>query len=525
MTPRRCLFAFLGALTLLRLVYAAQLELFPDESYYFLWSERMDICYFSKGPGVASAIWLGTHLFGANEFGVRALSPLFGLGTSLLLFSFARRLYGEPVGIWTAVMINVLPIFNVGSLVMTIDPLSIFFWTASLYTFWLALERSPDFSKWWPLTGALIGLGFLSKYTNAMALVSILLLLALTRKYRREFRRAGFWSMLAVALLFTLPPIVWNARRDWVTLAHLSARGGLHKGFTVSPAELGEFLAMHFGVYSPLIFAGMIAAAWWGVKMARHQWKPRFLLAFALPLFALYFWLSLKQAGEANWTAPGAISLGVLAVALWHERAQASRFARVFSVTALALGLAGSLLIVNLDAVRAFGIAWPYQRDPGARMRGWRTAAVKVESLRAEFETQLGEKVFLIANEHEVASSLAFYMKDKRPEGPAHPPVYIPESQEFVDQFSFWHRYDEFVDAKDAPQISRDEYFTEGGVNPFMGRTALYITDRAEEKAPSAIKGGFEQVEMIACIDQTRRGLPLRQLRVFACRRYRSLPL
>jgi len=59
----------------------------------------------------------------------------------------------------------------------------------------------------------------------------------------------------------------------------------------------------------------------------------------------------------------------------------------------------------------------------------------------------------------------------------------------------------------------------------FLGRSALYITDRAEEKAPTAIKGGFEQVEMIACIDQIRRGLPLRQLRIFACRRYRSLPL
>ena len=158
------------------------------------------------------------------------------------------------------------------------------------------------------------------------------------------------------------------------------------------------------------------------------------------------------------------------------------------------------------------------------RFAGVRTA--KVEALRADFEAQLGEKIFLIANEHEVASSLAFYMKEKRPEGPAHPPVYIPESQELVDQFSFWHRYDEFVDAAEAPHIERDEYYTEdGGVNPFMGRTALYITDRPEEKAPSAIKGGFEQVEMIACIDQTRRGMPLRQLRVFACRRYRSLPL
>jgi hypothetical protein len=30
---------------------------------------------------------------------------------------------------------------------------------------------------------------------------------------------------------------------------------------------------------------------------------------------------------------------------------------------------------------------------------------------------------------------------------------------------------------------------------------------------------------MIACIDQIRRGLPLRQWRVFACYDYRSRPL
>ena len=62
MTPRRWLFTFLFALTALRLVYAGLTELSPDEAYYFLWSERMDICYYSKGPGVA-AVDLGGHTF------------------------------------------------------------------------------------------------------------------------------------------------------------------------------------------------------------------------------------------------------------------------------------------------------------------------------------------------------------------------------------------------------------------------------------------------------------------------------
>ena len=83
-------------------------------------------------------------------------------------------------------------------------------------------------------------------------------------------------------------------------------------------------------------------------------------------------------------------------------------------------------------------------------MRGWKTASAAVEQLRADVEKELGEKVFMIADERARASEFAFYFKDKRVEGPGHPPVYIVESQDIVNQFSFWPRYDEFVEAPPA---------------------------------------------------------------------------
>ena len=46
----------------------------------------------SKGPGIAFAIRASAAVFGANEFGVRFLSPVLAAATSLLLFYFARRL-------------------------------------------------------------------------------------------------------------------------------------------------------------------------------------------------------------------------------------------------------------------------------------------------------------------------------------------------------------------------------------------------------------------------------------------------
>ena len=83
--------------------------------------------------------------------------------------------------------------------------------------------------------------------------------------------------------------------------------------------------------------------------------------------------------------------------------------------------------------------------DPTDRLRGWKAVAVAVNNVRADFEKKTGQRVFLIADERDRASELAFYLPDKRVEGPGHPPVYIPESQDMVNQFSFWPRYDEFV--------------------------------------------------------------------------------
>jgi hypothetical protein len=525
MTPRRWLFLFLALLTVLRLLYIGQLELSPDESYYHLWSKHPDWSYYSKGPGVAMAILAGTSLFGDTEFGVRFFSPLLALGTSLILFSLARRLYGESAALWTVIAMNTVPILQVGGLVMTIDPLSIFFWAAALLTFWLALERSPGFSLHWPLTGLLIGAGFLSKYTNALQGLSILL--ATTAKFRHEFKRHGFWLMVATFLLCTLPVIAWNRNHEWITVVHLRNRGGLdHSGFNFYHVEeLLAFAGAHAGVYSPLIFAGMMIALFWGWKKMRTQFKARFLMLFSLPLLLLYAVLSLKRAGQPNWTAPAFLSLGILSVALWLEAARTSRAKARFAVAAMGVGLFMSLLIINTDLPRQCGIPWPYRLDPGSRLRGWKTAACSVDALRKQFEQSTGKPVFLIGNKYQTSASLSFYLPDKRLEGPGHPPVYIAESQMIENQFSFWPRYDEFVSTPPGAHPADAYYTEEQGVNPFAGRNALYIADDEYEAVPTAIQSGFERVEMIAAWRCERRGLPLRNLRVFACFNYRPLPL
>jgi hypothetical protein len=63
------------------------------------------------------------------------------------------------------------------------------------------------------------------------------------------------------------------------------------------------------------------------------------------------------------------------------------------------------------------------------------------------------------------------------------------------------------------------------GFNPFLGRTALYITDRPELEPASVFERTFARSEIIACFDVMRRGRLLRQIRVFACSDYRMQEL
>lgn len=524
MSTTRAVWLFLAALTAIRLTLIGTTDLSFDEAHYWMWSERLAPGYFSKGPGVAFAISSSVSVFGANEFGVRFWSPVLGAGTSLLLYYLARRLFSEGTGFWLVIALNVTPIFNIGSFVMTIDPLSIFFWVAAMYAFWVAIERSPAFSWCWPVTGLLIGIGFLCKYTNALALLSVGLVLALTPRLRREFRRPGLYLLLAMFIACTIPPVMWNHDHAWATVSHLRSRGSLDEAPGFNPLELLTFLGLHFVVYSPLIFAGLAWAVISGWRRSQQQFKGIFLVWFGVPVFALYFLMSINRAANPNWDGLAFLSLGILAASYWRERIESRPAMARWIAAALFIGLIMSVVALNSDVLRSSGLPAP-QRDPSDRLRGWRSAAGAVEKLRSELEAQLGEKVFMIADERDRASELAFYFRDRRVEGPGHPAIYIPESQDIVNQFSFWPRYDEFLPAPVHPTPEEGDVYTEEGGNPMTGRTAMFIQGNGRGEAPRRIRAAFASTDLIAKIEVRRFDEEIRTLHVFVCRNYRTLPL
>jgi hypothetical protein len=145
-----------------------------------------------------------------------------------------------------------------------------------------------------------------------------------------------------------------------------------------------------------------------------------------------------------------------------------------------------------------------------------------IEALRREQTTDPAAPVFLIARDAALASALALHLPDTSFVAPGHPPVYVVESPYADSQYALWPRYDQFVDTPpSAADVAPDPFTEQAGANPFLWRSALYVTPQAPDQLPQAITAAFAAHRLLAEIT-TPAG---QTLRVYLCSEYETLPL
>ena len=112
--------AFLGVayLLALRLVYLGQIELIPQEAYYWNYSRHLDIGYLDHPPLTAWLIALATSLNG-SEFFVRLPALVSWCVMALYATLYARDLGGRAVALRTALLASALPFFFLAGWLMT----------------------------------------------------------------------------------------------------------------------------------------------------------------------------------------------------------------------------------------------------------------------------------------------------------------------------------------------------------------------------------------------------------------------
>ncbi|MGD0078199.1 MAG: glycosyltransferase family 39 protein, partial [Sedimentisphaerales bacterium] len=179
------LLTFLVSLALFRIWYIVGVpnELSGDEALYWTCSRNLDWCYVTKGPGVAFCIWCSRMLLGNTELGVRASAIVFSLGDSLILYLLGRRLHNQKVGVLSAVLFQLIPVFAFLGLAMTTDPLFVFMWLLAMLFMHRAWTTGSGLS--WVLLGLAVGMGILCKYTMVAFLLPALLLLVFSSARRQ----------------------------------------------------------------------------------------------------------------------------------------------------------------------------------------------------------------------------------------------------------------------------------------------------------------------------------------------------
>ena len=397
---------------LLRVIYLGQAQLIPDEAYYWNYAQHMALSFVDHPPMVAWLIWLGTSIFGDNEFGVRIAAYICSLVTMGYLYALTLNIYDKSTSMRAMLLLAVLPIGFAHGMLMTPDAPLLAAWAATLYYMERALIAGR--SSAWIGVGIAFGLGILSKYTLGLLGFAALLFMLLDPTARRWLFRPHPYLAATLALLLFAPVIIWNSENDWASFLFQSKRVvgvGMDNQFSI------QYLPMHILVL--LTPVGLIAAGLAlfsrsdnnGQLVNRHR---LFIQIFAGVPLAVFIFVSIFNAPRFHWTTP--LWLAILPTIAWmmgktdNLQNIAHRLQSLWKPTILVTVFCYAF-VLHYVVLGIPGI--PY---PPAVMKHyfWRETTMEIEQIANDVRQQTGQDPIVVGmSKWSVASSLLFYNQSK----------------------------------------------------------------------------------------------------------------
>jgi undecaprenyl-diphosphatase len=288
-----------------KIFLSATLELHPDEAYYWLWSVHLDLGYFDHSPMVAYFI-KATTLFSHCELAVRFSSIIVMIFLSFLIWRLAKKMFDEKVACASVIVLNTMPIMMIGSIVITPDTPSFFFFCLSVYFLWRLIQTNK--TKFWYLTGFFFGLSLLSKYTAVLFGLSLIVFMVLDKKLF-WFKNKHFYLMFVLAFIVFLPVVIWNYLHDWISFSFQLGHG------LSSNKIYFNYVFEYFGaqalIISPFIFIGGAIASWF--YFISKDTKKIFLASFCIPIILFFAVTALKRYPGPNWPAFAYFAFAIMA--------------------------------------------------------------------------------------------------------------------------------------------------------------------------------------------------------------------
>ncbi len=402
----------------------------PDEAQYWTWSKHLDWGYYSKPPGVAWQIWLGTQLFGDTELGVRFGSILITFLLPLAIFYLARGCNLKvSTAFWAAIIFAFSPMGIFSSFLATTDGGMLLFWTFACGAY---LSTGNYY-----LTGLMILCGALFKWPIYILWIPIILF-----GPRNKHTLIG----MLISLIGLFPSIVWNYSHDWVTFRHVFTQSVEGVGNTATSGNFFDFLGAQVALVSPIFFILLVISFIALIKDYRKIPRPLLFCGFlSFAILAVFLELSLFKKMQGNWclyaypTAFVYMTWYVLEMTPWGKG-----WLKAGMVLSIVLSV-GVLLIPKID--------FPYRANPLKHNLGWEKLGQELQN-----EGYDPKSNFLFGDRYQMTSLLSFYAPGKNRA------YFLNLHGTRKNQFSFWPRMKDeqlhqngfFVLAENIPNLDQD---------------------------------------------------------------------
>lgn len=284
---------------LIKFILSAILPMTTDESYYWVWSHRLQLSYFDHPAMVAWLFWLG-HPFEIFLSAVRWPGVLLSQATLFIWLIILRPLFSDrqlELWLWLALF---SPMIGAGALIITPDIPLLFFWSLTLFVFIEWVKNASALRTL--LMGLLCGLGFVGKYMMILQ-PAFLCLAALIYKPWRGLMIKWAPLILVGILIGSSPVWIWNYLNNWVSF-RFQADHGLGEMIWKPEWTYGYVLAE-----IAIIFPTILILFWRGRKLA-----PLWMSVLAWSPLLFFLLTSFRGNAEANWPIAAYPSIFAIAV-------------------------------------------------------------------------------------------------------------------------------------------------------------------------------------------------------------------
>jgi 4-amino-4-deoxy-L-arabinose transferase-like glycosyltransferase len=219
------------------------------------------------------------NMFGVNEFSARLFSALCGMGTVIVVYLFAAKLYSRRAAFAAALILLSTLHFIWASKVGMLDTALTFFISLSLY--WFALGTEQKIYLFFSMLA--FGCAFLTKSFAAVIIPLTLLLYMICAKKFKIIREPALWVGLSIAIFI-------------VGLWHFMAFLHYKNGF------IGGYLIKHSLIRVTQAVEGHTGSIFTYLKAIPNKGRPWGTVSFFVIPFAL--WEVFKKRGNTNHVLP-----------------------------------------------------------------------------------------------------------------------------------------------------------------------------------------------------------------------------